>query len=88
MKSQAWFHKVVRTVYAHHIPNYNKEIKTDHPLEWCSWGMQELQSKSNCTSAQYVSSDPASHNWMKKSQNMPVWLSKMALTQQFCTKKA
>jgi hypothetical protein len=25
MKSQAWFHKVVRTVYPHHIPNYNKE---------------------------------------------------------------
>jgi hypothetical protein len=51
MKSQAWFHKAVRTVYPHHIPNYNKQIKTDHPLEWCSWGMQELQSKSNCASA-------------------------------------
>jgi hypothetical protein len=50
--------------------------------------MQELQSKSNCTSAQYVSRDPVNHNWMKKSQNMPVWLSKMALAQQFCTEKA
>jgi hypothetical protein len=28
--------------------------------------------------------DPATNNWMKKSQNMPVWLSKMVLVQHFC----
>ncbi len=28
--------------------------------------------------------DPATNNWMKKSQNMPVWLSKMVLAQHFC----
>jgi hypothetical protein len=28
--------------------------------------------------------DPANDNWLKKSQNMPVWLNKMVLAQHFC----
>jgi hypothetical protein len=32
---------------------------------------------------QYLVFGPAKENWMKKSQNMPVWLSKMNLAQHF-----
>jgi len=39
-------------------------------------------SKSNSTGAQYVTLK--NYNWMKKSENMPVWLTKMALAQNFC----
>jgi hypothetical protein len=39
----------------------------------------EVQLKTNIlSSAQYL--PPAHENWMKKCQNMLVWLSKMALT--------
>ncbi len=43
------------------------------------FGSESIPSGAQLSSA----CDPAHYMWMKKSQNMPVWLSKMILAQHF-----
>ncbi len=54
-------------------PNYNQIFKFHN----CSF------KESSSASAQYVALQKK--NWMKKSQNMPVWLCKTVLSCNFCT---